>query len=47
MGFRSCVELCKVADMLGINVFICLLREWYIRLVAIGPFIDAAFDLLQ
>ena len=47
MGFRSCMELCKVADMLDINVFICLLREWYICLVVIGPFVDAAFDLLQ
>jgi len=45
MGFRSHVELCKVTDMLGINVFICLLHEWYICLVAISPFVDAAFNL--
>ena len=47
MGLRSRMELCKVSDMLGINVFICLLPEWYIRLVAISPFINAAFNLLQ
>ena len=45
MGFRSRMELCKVGNMFGIDVLICLLHKRYVHLVAFSPFVNAAFNL--